>query len=286
MWVSASEAISVRSSVLLPVCGAPTIATLPAAPDRSSQYGSRRWSKGLSTIPATACSRPGRSPDVPAAVSPCSGVASTGGRSWSSEAGSFRGGSQIRCAGAPWPASRSTTMSSRLSCLPLWSGTTGGATAAGGSGTRSAPYQTILPRCPVRAGTAGPRASAGWYGPDTYAALNRVIPVVSNIRYALPGSGGSEYASATPSTARLSVAEKVRSPIRYERCVSSPRSRPVSSRCEASSRCTPSERPSRPIITNSSLNSGLAASSSLNSSSTMNSVGSGRRSAPCSRACS
>ena len=40
--------------------------------------------------------------------------------------------------------------------------------------------------------------------------------------------------------------------------MSRPRSRPSSSRCEASSRCTPSDRPSRPIWTNRSMKSGLA----------------------------
>ena len=85
-------------------------------------------------------------------------------------------------------------------------------------------------------------------------------------------------------TVRDSPAEKVRSPMRYDRCDSSPRSRPSSSRCDDSSRCIDSERPSRPIATNRSANSGLADSSSENSSATMSSAGSGSRSAPWARA--
>ena len=61
-----------------------------------------------------------------------------------------------------------------------------------------------------------------------------------------------------PARSRDSAAENVLSPIRYDRWVSSPRSRPSSRRCEASSRCTPSERPTRPIVTKTSRNSGLA----------------------------
>ena len=44
---------------------------------------------------------------------------------------------------------------------------------------------------------------------------------------------------------------------------------------DASSRCTPSDRPTRPICTNRSMKSGFAVSSSENSSHTMSSVGSG-----------
>ncbi len=138
--------------------------------------------------------------------------------------------------------------------------------------------------------TRGPLSSSSLssalYAPETYAALNRVIPVVSNFRYPLPGCDGSSYASGTPRTTRLSIAENVRRPIRYDRCVSRPRSLPSSSRCDASRRWTPSDRPSRPIMTNSSANSGLADSSSENSSRTRKSVGIGGICAPRSRAAS
>ncbi|COV86457.1 Uncharacterised protein [Mycobacterium tuberculosis] len=43
--------ISVRSAVDLPVCGAPTTATLPAAPDKSIVSGTRDCSNGRSTMP-------------------------------------------------------------------------------------------------------------------------------------------------------------------------------------------------------------------------------------------
>ena len=51
--------------------------------------------------------------------------------------------------------------------------------------------------------------------------------------------------------------------------------RPSSSRWDASSRCTPMDRPMRPIWTNRSTNSGLAARSSPNSSMTTKSTGRG-----------
>ena len=45
----------------LPLRGAPTTAAWPAAPDRSTQSGSRRCSNGRSTIPVTARSLPRQS---------------------------------------------------------------------------------------------------------------------------------------------------------------------------------------------------------------------------------
>ena len=82
----------------------------------------------------------------------------------------------------------------------------------------------------------------------------------------------------------VSALEKVRRPIRSDRWLSSPLSRPSSRRWEASRRCSPSERPSRPIATNRSMNSGLAESISENSSTTMSRLGSGGRSSPAARA--
>ena len=46
--------------------------------------------------------------------------------------------------------------------------------------------------------------------PETYAALKRINVLVSVFRNAEPGIAGSSYASGTPSTARLSEAEKER----------------------------------------------------------------------------
>ena len=48
---------SVRSSVLLPLRGPPTTATWPPAPDRSTVSGSRRCSRGWSTMPTGTVSR-------------------------------------------------------------------------------------------------------------------------------------------------------------------------------------------------------------------------------------
>src|SRR5438874_238752 len=73
-------------------------------------------------------------------------------------------------------------------------------------------------------------------------------------------------------TLRDSMAENIRRPIRYDRWVCNTCTRPSSKRCEASSRWTPSERPSRPIIMNRSANSGLVVNSSPNSSTMTTSV--------------
>ena len=113
-------------------------------------------------------------------------------------------------------------------------------------------------------------------GPETYAAWNRTSGSVP----ALAGSRGRARGAARRRRARRAppatpARENVRSPIRYDRWVSRPRSRPSSRRWEASSRCTPSDRPSRPIWTNRSMKSGLADSSSENSSQTTSSDGSG-----------
>ena len=51
-------------------------------------------------------------------------------------------------------------------------------------------------------------------GPETYEARNRIIVLGSGLRYPTPGMLGRVYASGTPSTARDSEAENVRSPMR------------------------------------------------------------------------
>ena len=87
-------------------------------------------------------------------------------------------------------------------------------------------------------------------------------------------------------TVRDSAGENVRSAIRYDRNVSRPRSLFSSSRCDASNWWTAIDRPTRPIWTNRSMNSGRADSSSENSSTTMNRLGIGGMSAPAWRAAS
>src|SRR5918996_1872477 len=66
----------VQSSVLLPVLGAPTTATWPALPDRSSSNGSCTWSAGRSTTPIGTRNHP--CPAVPS--SPSSGIVAASGR--------------------------------------------------------------------------------------------------------------------------------------------------------------------------------------------------------------
>ena len=83
-WVAASAVIRVRSAVDLPDWGAPTTATLPAAPDRSTISGSRRCSNGRSTTPIGTRSGP----------APASGSTVQRGAASS-------GGSQTWCAGGP-----------------------------------------------------------------------------------------------------------------------------------------------------------------------------------------
>jgi hypothetical protein len=176
-------------------------------------------------------------------------------------------------------------MSSTVS--PTASSSGGGASVSvSSSETRGATYCVEYGRA---GSTSGVRATAAvlstpWYVPDTYAARNRISGSVPNFMYPWPGARGSSYASGAPSTARLSLLENVRSPMRYDRCVSRPRSRPSSSRCDASSRCTPSDRPTRPICTNMSMKSGLANSSSENSSQMISRLGSGASGAPAARA--
>ena len=105
---------------------------------------------------------------------------------------------------------------------------------------------TCRPAVPLPAqGPLARRPAGRPVGPETYAARNRTSSPVPVDRKADPGAGGNWYASGTPSTARDSAAEKVRSAIRYDRCESMPRSRPSSSRCEASSRWMP-ERAAQP----------------------------------------
>ncbi|WP_421743752.1 hypothetical protein [Cellulomonas sp.] len=85
------------------------------------------------------------------------------------------------------------------------------------------------------------------------------------------------------STTVLSASENVRSPIRYDRYVSSPRSRPDSMRWLDRSRCIPIDRPMRPMVSSRSTKSGSAVSSSPNSSMTSSRCGSGGRSGCCAR---
>ena len=92
MCSSASEQISVRIMVDLPLRGAPTTAAWPAAPDRSTQSGSRRCSNGRSTIPVTARSLPRQSRF--STPHPYCCVIDSGGSSWSSVGGTSSGGSQ------------------------------------------------------------------------------------------------------------------------------------------------------------------------------------------------
>ena len=173
-----------------------------------------------------------------------------------------------------------------LVCLPVSvvSATASGSSVTSGTGTNPAVYGTTC-CCTISAERRAIRL-AGRYGPETYAARKRSIVVVSTFRYPCPGACGSSYASATPRTIRLSTAENVRRPIRYDRYVSRPRSLPSSRRCEASSRCTPMDRPIRPICRNRSMKSGLAVSSSENSSQMISRLGSGASAAPPVRACS
>ena len=92
--VSAVAARIVRSSVLLPLRGPPTTATCPPAPARSSTSGSRRCSRGRSTVPTGICS------------GPCAADSSR-----STESGRSSGGSQIRWAAGPRSRIRSTASS-------------------------------------------------------------------------------------------------------------------------------------------------------------------------------
>src|SRR5882757_145438 len=85
-------------------------------------------------------------------------------------------------------------------------------TATGAAGAGTSEYATVPCRAAGRA--PDPDGTGAGSSPETYADLNRTSVVVSIFRYARPGTGGSSYASGTPSTARLSGAEKVRSPIR------------------------------------------------------------------------
>lgn len=62
---------------------------------------------------------------------------------------------------------------------------------------------------------------------------------------------------------------------------SRPRERAISAFCEASSRCTPTDRPTRPIWLKMFTNSGLASSSSVYSSIRTSSAGIGSRSGQC-----
>ena len=69
----------------------------------------------------------------------------------------------------------------------------------------------------ARRGAGGPaavRTGGPAIGPETYAARNRTSSPVPVARKAEPGAGGNRWASGTPSTARDSAAEKVRSAIR------------------------------------------------------------------------
>ena len=82
----------------------------PRRPGRARSR-SRRCSNGRSTMPTDGRAARRAAPASPT-VRPRPVSAASGGSSWSSVGGSSSGGSHTWCAGAPWPSSRSTRMSS------------------------------------------------------------------------------------------------------------------------------------------------------------------------------
>src|SRR5699024_2401823 len=102
--VAAADRSSVHSAVDLPDRVPPTTATLPSAPDRSTDHGSRRCSNGRSTYAIgnrQSGSRPGPAPvgSVPTATSRGAPAPS--------------GGNHTSCARRPGPVRRATRPSSR-----------------------------------------------------------------------------------------------------------------------------------------------------------------------------
>ena len=120
------------------------------------------------------------------------------------------------------------------------------ARAARGTGTKcvrvvAAPRSTA-PSPPAPA----PAAPAWRNGPETYAALNRTSGSVPNLQVAVAGRAGQLVrVAARRAPPGDSSAENVRRPIRYDRCVSSPRSRPSSSRWRGQQQVH-AERPAEP----------------------------------------
>ncbi len=118
--VSASIPAMSFISVLLPLCGAPTISACPAAPEKSAQSMSRRCSNGLSTNATGIVSFP--LPPQPSGHRPRKASEPSGGSSWSKVGGSSSGGSQIWCAAGP--ASRESIAAMTVSPVPSETGAT------------------------------------------------------------------------------------------------------------------------------------------------------------------
>ena len=258
----------------------------PPAPDRSTTSGSRRCSNGRSTMP-TGTRQPPR-PRQSTGASARAPVDRHGGSNWSSVGGTSSGGSHIWWAGGPVPRSWSTTTRACVSALAAGAAASGSGRACPGTPrrgrTRSKRDRTARPPAAPAPGVgAGPAPAIG---PETYAARNLVMLLgvrlqvaAARLRRQLVAHRARPARRATPPRRTCAGRSGTTG------ALSRPRSLPSSRRWLASSRCTPSDRPSRPIMTNRSMNSGRAASSSENSSTTTNRRGHRRqRCAGCSRA--
>ena len=215
VWVSARASRTVRSAPDLPARGPPTTARCPRR--RRGRAPARRGAAGTAGRPAptaraASAAAPGERPARGRA-------AAAGGRAARpAAAATSSGGSHTRCAGGPCPTIAAIIVSSTA-------GPSGRRPAVARAAGRRRPVGarrlTRRPR-PARPGTGTPAAGrrrapaprAAGAGPETYAARNRTSSSVPVARKAEPGAGGSWYASGTPSTARDSAAEKVRSAIR------------------------------------------------------------------------
>ena len=251
------------------------MATWPPAPDRSTISRSRRCSKGLSTMPTGTFSPP-RS-GQPAVVRPSSGSGDER-RQQLVQRGRLPSAAAATPGAPAGPESRSRSIATDSSVPVLVVGlrrrrlrTSAGAGSRRGT-TRRVHGTTWLATCacasapvalPVGAGDVGgpepgQRLDAGLAGSRCRAAR---AARRRRARRARPGSPSRRTCAGRSGTTGGSPAG-----------ASGPR--PGAARRAAGARR--GERPSRPIITNRSMNSRCAASSSLNSSTTTNRVGSGR----------
>ena len=271
VWVSASPGISVRSAVDLPLCGPPTTATCPAAPARSSHSTSRRCSQRLvddarSAPAARPRSRVGRRRSGRGPGRPRPGRAAR-----RASAPRASGGSHTWCAGdalAGQPVDDDVQQAPGRLVRRL----------AGGSRRRRLLRRRARRRDRVVVGRdpAAPvppphrLVRAGWC---TAGHVRRLEPG-QRLGAGLAGSRGRASAAArtrpaTPSTVRDSSGGErpQRRSGRTGACPARAAGPPRAAGWPAAG-ARPSERPTRPIWTNRSMKSGLAASSSVNSSQT------------------
>ena len=260
--------MSVRSRVLLPLCGPPTTTDVAAAAGQvqpsAGRGAARRACRRCRPAPAGRRCSVGSRRGRPRSGSPASGPAAAGPAC----GGSASGGSHTWCAGGPARQPVDEDVEQRLDRRVVRpSGRPARRPARRGRRAPRTRVAYVTHRRSPSTVAGAPRRVAAGSGPDTYAALNRVSGSVPILQVAVPGRArqlvgvGRRRArpgSPSPRTSAARCGTTGGSPARA--------SGPRPGAGEASSRCTPSERPSRPICTNMSMKSGWADSSSLNSS--------------------